>query len=54
MPNMSDVWDWNFFWNVVSNWLSSAAPFALIVVAAIVVGLILQAVVGGVDHNDPS
>lgn len=40
-----DVWDWGFFWSVFKNFLSSAAGFLEIVIAAIAVGLVLGAIV---------
>lgn len=40
-----DVWDWNFFWAIFKNILSSAAPFMEIVIAVIAVGLVLVAIV---------
>ncbi len=43
-----NVWDWNFFWSVFQNFLASASPFVLIVIAAIVVGLLLSVVVRAV------
>jgi len=43
-----NVWDWNFFWEVFQNFLASASPFVLIVVAAVVVGLVLSFVVKAV------
>ena len=43
-----NVWDWNFFWEVFQNFLASAAPFVLIAVAAIVVGLLLTVLVRAV------
>ncbi|SDW82043.1 hypothetical protein SAMN04489725_1168 [Alicyclobacillus hesperidum] len=43
-----NVWDWNFFWQVFQNFLSSESPFVLIVVAAMVVGILLAVIVGAI------
>lgn len=43
-----DIWDWNFFWSVFKNFLSSSASFVEIIVAVIAVGLVLKVIVQAV------
>lgn len=49
-----NVFDWNFFWQVFQNFLSSVSPFALIMVAAVTVGVLLAAVIGAIRRAGSS
>lgn len=44
--DVSDVWDWNFFWSMFRNFMATASPFVMIVVVVAVVGMLLAAIVG--------
>ncbi|WP_232700230.1 PTS ascorbate transporter subunit IIC [Brevibacillus daliensis] len=46
--NFSSLIDWSFFWNVFNNFLFSLSPFALIVVAAIGVGLVIRVLISAI------
>lgn len=48
IPNMSGVFDWSFLWTVTQNFLASNAPFAMVIVAAFVAGIVLKIIIGGV------
>jgi hypothetical protein len=43
-----DIWDWGFFWDVFKNFISSAAGFLEILVAAVAVGWVLYAIIKAV------
>ena len=47
----SGVFDWNFFWNIVQNFLASEAPLVMVAIAAIVVGVALVLMVRGVKDK---
>lgn len=49
--NLSSVWDWNFFWDNFGYILKIAAPFVMIVVAIIAVGMLLQVVINAVRNG---
>lgn len=46
--NFSNLIDWSFFWQVFQNIFYSTAPFALIPVAILCVGLVLLVVIAAV------
>lgn len=46
--NVSDVWDFTFFWQMFRNFMATASPFVMIVVAVAVVGMLLTAIIGAV------
>lgn len=46
--NVSDVWDWNFFWQMFRNFMATASPFVMIPVAVIVVGLLIGVIIAAV------
>lgn len=48
--NVSDVWDWTFFWQMFRNNMATASPFVMIVVAVIVVGLLLTVIIRAVSR----
>lgn len=49
--NVSDVWDWDFFWSMFRNFMATAAPFVMIVIVVIVVGMLLKNIVQAVRGN---
>lgn len=44
--DVSDVWDWNFFWSMFRNFMATTSPFVMIGVVVAVVGMILSVIVG--------
>ena len=46
--NVSDIWDWPFFWSMFRNFMATAAPFVMIPVVVIVVGLLLKVIIQSV------
>lgn len=46
--NVSDVFDWAFFWSMFRNFVATAAPFVMIVVAIFAMGLLLQMIIKAV------
>lgn len=51
MSSLSDVFDWNFFWGVFGFLLKIVAPFVMLVVAIMAVGLLIRAVVAAIRNN---
>lgn len=43
--DLSDLWDWNFFWSMFRNFVATGAPFVMIVVVVAVVGMLLGTIV---------
>jgi hypothetical protein len=50
--DLSEIWDWNFFWSMFMNFAASVAPFVQIPIAILVVGMLLAAVVKSVRGRD--
>ncbi|GBK66264.1 hypothetical protein PbDSM24746_62860 [Paenibacillus macerans] len=48
--NVSDIWDWNFFWQMFRNFMATAAPFVMIVVVVVVVGLLIGVIIRAVSR----
>lgn len=49
--NVSDIWDWAFFWSMFRNFMATASPFVMIPVAVIVVGLLLGVIIKAVSRS---
>lgn len=49
--NLSGVWDWNFFWNSFGFFIKTVAPFLMIIVAIIAVGMLLLVVIRAVRNG---
>lgn len=49
--NLSGVWDWSFFWDSFGFFLRSVAPFLMLIVAIIAVGLLLLVVIRAVRNG---
>ncbi|UOQ47217.1 PTS ascorbate transporter subunit IIC [Gracilibacillus caseinilyticus] len=49
--NLSGVWDWNFYWESFGFFLKTVAPFLMITVAVITVGLLLFVVIRAVKNS---
>lgn len=49
--NLSDIWDWDFFWSMFRNFMATASPFVMIVVVIIVVGMLLKVIVQAVSKS---
>ena len=43
--DLSDIWDWDFFWSMFRNFTATGAPFVMIVVVVAVVGMLLGTIV---------
>lgn len=39
--NISDVFDWTFFWQMFRNFAASGAPFVMVIIAVSVAGMLL-------------
>ncbi|MEK5400680.1 PTS ascorbate transporter subunit IIC [Paenibacillus sp. FSL K6-2859] len=48
--NMSDIWDWNFYWQMFRNFTATVSPFVMIPVAILSVGLLVIMIVSIVRH----
>lgn len=48
--NVSDLWDWTFFWQMFRNFMGTAAPFVMIVMVVLVVGLLLTVIIRAVSR----
>jgi hypothetical protein len=48
--NVSDVWDWDFFWSMFRNFMATASPFVMIPTVVIVVGLLLKVIIQSVSR----
>lgn len=48
MGNMNGVWDFDFLWSTFGWLLKMVAPFVIILVAIIAVGLLLKVVIEAV------
>lgn len=49
--NLSGVWDWSFFWDTFGFIIRTVAPFLLIIVAIIAVGMLLLVVIRAVKAS---
>lgn len=49
--NVSDLWDFTFFWQMFRNFMATAAPFVMIVVVVAVVGMLLSVIIGSVARR---
>lgn len=52
MSSLSGVFDWSFFWGTYGFMLKIAAPFVMLVVAIIAVGLLINAIVSAVKARN--
>lgn len=43
--NLSGVWDWGFFWDSFGFFLKAVAPFLMLIIAIIAVGMLLLVVI---------
>lgn len=48
MGGLANVFDWEFYWGVFGFFLRTIAPFLMLIVAIISVGLLLKAVIGAI------
>lgn len=48
MTDLANVWDFSFMWDVFAYILKIAAPFVMIIVAIIAVGMLLYMIVNAV------
>ncbi|URJ38186.3 PTS ascorbate transporter subunit IIC (plasmid) [Paenibacillus polymyxa] len=48
MMDISDIWDWNFFWSMWKNFMKTGSNFVMVVVAVVVVGMLMAAIVNAV------
>lgn len=46
--NVDGIWNWDFMWNTFAFILKLAAPFVMIIIGIIGVGMLLKMVVGAV------
>lgn len=51
MGNLSGVWDWDFLWSTFGFILKLTAPFIMVVVAIIAVGLLLKVIIEAVRQS---
>lgn len=49
--NLSNVWDWTFFWETFGFILKTAANFLMVIVAIRAVGMLLKAVIGAIRSS---
>lgn len=48
MSSLSGVWDWSFFWGIFGFFTKFIAPFVMLPVAIICVGLLVGVVINAV------
>lgn len=48
MGNLSGVWDWDFLWSTFGYMLKLVAPFVMVPVAILSVGLLIALVISAV------
>jgi hypothetical protein len=46
--NISDIWDWAFFWSMFRNFMTTIQPFVMIVVVCLVVPMLLKGLIGAI------
>ena len=46
--NVSDLWDWVFFWQVFRNFMGTASSFVMIPIAVLVVGMLITIIIRAV------
>jgi len=51
MGSLSGVWDWDFMWSTFGFILKLVAPFIMIIVAIVAVGLLLSLVIKAVKQR---
>lgn len=51
MGSLSGVWDWDFMWSTFGFILKLVAPFIMIIVAIVAVGLLLSLVIKSVKQR---
>ncbi|GAE32866.1 hypothetical protein [Halalkalibacter hemicellulosilyticus] len=51
MQDLSGVWDWSFFWNVLGFILQSISPFVMLFVALISAGLLIALIVQAIRNR---
>lgn len=49
--NLGGVWDWTFFWETFGFFLRAVAPFLLIIIAILAVGMLLLVVIKAVRSS---
>lgn len=49
--NLASVWDWSFYWDNFAFILKTVAPFLMIIVAIIAVGMLLQVIINAVRNG---
>ncbi|CJC48199.1 TPA: PTS ascorbate transporter subunit IIC [Bacillus cereus] len=52
MGNLGSVFDWDFFWGIFGMLFKTSAPFVLIIVAIIAVGMLIGAIVSAVKARN--
>lgn len=48
--NVSDVFDWTFFWQMFRNFMASVSPFVMVPVAIICAGLLVYMIIGAIKQ----
>lgn len=43
--NVSDVWDWAFFWQMFRNFMATVSPFVMIPTVIMAVGLLIGVII---------
>lgn len=52
MNGLSNVFDWDFFWGTFGFILKIVAPFVMLIVAIIAVGLLLKNIIAAVRQKN--
>lgn len=50
-PNISNLFDMNFFWEVVRNFIASYGPFVMILLAVVMAGMIARLITRSVRSD---
>jgi ascorbate-specific PTS system EIIC-type component UlaA len=48
MSSLSNVFDWSFFWGVFGFILKVVAPFIMLIIAIVAVGLLIKNIIAAV------
>jgi len=49
--NISDIWDWAFFWSMFRNFMASISSFVMIIIAISAAGLLVGTIVRAVRNR---
>lgn len=51
MTSLTNVFDWNFFWGIFGFFLKIVAPFVMLIVGIIAVGLLIKQIISAIRNR---